>query len=156
MSRVGGVQQQALFVGTGEHDGVVEGLRSVERDIGLQRVEQSRRVHLDQLRLGNVRVAASQGEEFVGVVLDGAGTTEEHDLADGPVGHGRAEALLDQLGEAAQCPRDAAPRTRLVGVPSCSGPERTSRSGYATKGGSSLPSNVGNSRQVRGWKRGSA
>jgi hypothetical protein len=42
----------------------------VERDVGLQGVDEAGGVHLDELHLGQVRVAARQGEEFVGVVLD--------------------------------------------------------------------------------------
>ena len=56
--RVGGSKLQALLIGASEHDGVVQGLRPVERNVGLEGVHQPRRVHLDELLLGEIRVTA--------------------------------------------------------------------------------------------------
>lgn len=155
-------QLLALLISSCEHNGVVKGLRAAERDVGLQGVDEARGVHLDELHLGQVRVAARQGEEFVGVVLDRSDAAEQHDLPDRAVRHRRPEALLHEVGEAA--PRwhtdgeleptpvrcMAAYQTRRgSGVP-C--PRKKVSHRFSHGSGSSLSSKVGNSRRTRGWK----
>lgn len=100
MPRIGGSKLQTLLVGTGEHDGIVQGLLPAERDVSLEGVHQPRCVHLDELLLGEISIATGQGEELVGVVLDRADTAEEHDLADRGIRHGRTETLMHELSEA--------------------------------------------------------
>jgi len=115
VSRIGGIKLQALLIGAGQHDAVVEGLRAAECDVGLEGVHQSRHVHLDELQLGEVCVTTCQGEEFVSVVLDRARAAKEHDLVDRAVRHGQSETLLHELGEAA--PRQCAPREFQPAIP---------------------------------------
>jgi hypothetical protein len=63
-------QELALFVDTHQHDGVVKGGWTAKCDVHLQGIHQPLSVHLHELLLGEVRVVARQGEEFVGVDLD--------------------------------------------------------------------------------------
>jgi hypothetical protein len=94
-----------LFAGAGEHDGVVKGLRPAERYISLERVHQPRRVHLDELLLGEIRVAAG----ICGVVLNRGDAAEEHNLTDG----------LSVMGGPKRCCTSWAKR-RQEGVPAVS------------------------------------
>jgi hypothetical protein len=76
-----------LLVGPREHDGIVEGVGPMERNVGLQQIDKARRVHLHKLHLGEVRIAAGKGDELVGVVLDRAHAVEQHDFPEWAICH---------------------------------------------------------------------
>jgi hypothetical protein len=55
----------------------------------------------NELVVGEVRVAAGQGEELVSVLLAGPGAAEEDQLAEGAIRRWRPESLVDELYEPA-------------------------------------------------------
>jgi hypothetical protein len=60
-----------LFVGAGQHDGVVECSRPLQREVCAQGVSETGKEELDLVRLGDRGAAARQHHEAFGEVLDG-------------------------------------------------------------------------------------
>jgi hypothetical protein len=80
------VQLHALLIGAGEHNCVVQRRRPAEGDVRLEGVAEAGRVNLDELVVGEVRIAAGQGEELFGVLFDGPDAAEKDQLAQRTLG----------------------------------------------------------------------
>lgn len=87
----------ALFVGPGYHDGVIQGAKPTERDIYLERVHEACHEKLNVLILRERSVAVHQREEVIDVILHHANAPQRHEFAKGGIYHCWAKTGVHQL-----------------------------------------------------------